>query len=396
MLLELARPLRLQVSEEKIADLPVSGFNVNQEVQNLFVDYQTDPEMAFARTRTNILSWLREYPLRMVVLPIEIKVKEVSGQKKIFHVEENKKSWIDSVIAQERNGAVTDTCQEIEPFLLEAPPGSLAFFVSPKGRTGLLNQQGLEIIHPDTQIYVYAINEKGELVGNTLVTDIELEENEKFLAHISDFEASDGGRDERIEGVIRNPIFWEATGFRFFNVEDVIDKIQEILQKTEDVETLYAGLEKKEIANFGVIENVVDNLEGAIAPLLTDLANEKLIRQKLTEVLLACSRLTREEEREYSYAWEKVPFYTPSRSIIPRYTFIDYWDEAARLYQIGGCAGGACAIKTDEGTIAETKIGATIYSTSDKKSEEEKNLCTGCGKNPKSTGGLCASCSKKG
>lgn len=374
--------------KEGLSNIPVSGFHVRSEVETLTRDFsqlhsqglsvEEAAKAVLERTQKNIEFWLREYPLRMVVLPIDLEISEVDGLPRIMPRDYGEKPWLKTISEEERSGTVKDTCKRIEEFMLNAKPGSVAFFVSPPGWSGLtLNMRGeeKEITYPDTQTYVYQITPEGNMEAYTLITQTTLEDAENLLFNTSEFDLPSSSFSERarIERVVKSPAFFEAEDGFAFDVSGVAASISATSQY--DSTNLFHLLKQKDSLleiNDESIKEVIEQFKVLATSVLGQgKEDEKLLESSLTKTLLTASYLARKSDKQYQEVKVAIPFLSAEA----------LYQEAVILQKMGGCNGVACSINSplsqDTLTILKTPFGQRAVEL--RNADSEGSVCKKCG-----------------
>jgi hypothetical protein len=327
-----------------MAELAGTGYDVLGDIERF------EKDRSVQSITENMKAYWAEYLVRFPVLPIPIQFDYVGGRKRVIAPRYGNRLLIDTVSANERNGAVLDSTKRICDFLEnQAKPGSMALFTSPVGYSGFMTRDGSPVIYRDSQTYVYMVNQGGQIDAITLVTDMSLDQNERFLEEMG------GVYVEGAEKVVRSPLFFKE-GFDFY---DVLQKIAEVKggefargDKTfSDMRDLIARrgelLSLDSATNYKIYEFeawVVQNIHD------TDSQSMDLLKRKIAKTVLEISHNMMVQGREE---------YGESRSI-------DYNGAFLYMQSLGGCNGGG---------IMEMPYGPREYESSD---TEVKYLCCKC------------------
>lgn len=121
------------------------------------------------QTAQDLLGFGLEYLKQGTVFPFEYKIQAGSLVDKKY----GDRRMVDTVDPNERGGAVLDSLQRIESYLIEAEEGSTAIMVSPPGHTGLTMDDGSRIVYTDTMVF-YMQKRGDKVIGTTIRTDLNL------------------------------------------------------------------------------------------------------------------------------------------------------------------------------------------------------------------------------
>jgi len=338
---------------EKMFRLPGVGFHPWMEIDALLRDFLKtreegkNPEETLKtwleKTRTNIEGYWLEYIEQRLVLPIDLEIAEVDGQRRIASGEA---VWVDTIGSWERNGSVKDSAIIIENFLLSAPEGSIAVLVSPGGNE-----------YPDTQTYIFWVNLEGKMESMTIRTDPKIEDNESFLFN-SDlnfrFDAS-APLESRVEAIIRNPLLLATQDGCAYSPESIIKTI--LITKSE--QGVFGGRDFAELCrDFAnkddllwaeeLVKLVINEFTDICAQTIKDsdyILNDeicKFLEAKLGEIILKLSYIKRQfQDGEINFETAVLRLANLSHS--------DYREELGYLQTIPGCAGGGLDNYTNNG-----------------------------------------------
>lgn len=330
------------LSQDKWWLLEGTGFNVRTQIEKLIKESRQKGALSEAikvwlgQTKEDLQGFWLEYICQKLVLPIQIEKVEIKGKEQIICPRYGHQPLLETVSEQERNGAVTDSLTRIIDFLLKAPPGSMAIFVSPAGWSGLKTSEGKDISYPETQIYAYHVEKSGKIKAVTIRTDNTLAQNETFVGWLKNQElgrASSDNLQERIENVTRNPVFLEGSSedFGFDKLARALQIIRnssfvlknrtfrELLEDLKNIERI-SVVDQKTSALIETFADFVTNSTFASTP-----KSLELIAEKLGKTVLEISAAKRVLDNHLS--------------ILP----LDEWfyrKELDYLRTIGGCNGG--------------------------------------------------------
>lgn len=329
-----------------VTELPGVGFHPWMEVNVLRQDFlraqgsENSKEILgkwLVKARKNLVGYWQEYIDQRLILPIDLEVSAVNGQRRVISRGIKNAVWIDSIGSWERNGSVKDSAIKIEEFLVNAPPLSAAVLVGPGGQE-----------YPDTQTYIFWVNQGGDVDAMTVRTDPNIEDNELFLINTKlDFNPDTNATlSSRVESVIRNPLFLTAENGYGFSPESIIETIRTTKSghtafKDKDFTELYKDLaNRNELLGAGkLVEAVISEFSNfcvqTIATSGYSLNNNncKLIENRLGETILKLAYIKRRlQGSEVSF---KTAVYR-----LNNLSYHDYRNELGYLQTIPGCAGG--------------------------------------------------------
>lgn len=267
----------------------------------------------------------------------------------------------------ERGGIYKETIQLLVKELVDAEPGTVFAITSPKGWAGT-DSDGNTLVYPESQTYLYRINEADELEAITIRTDMTADEHEEFLRLMTDgaFQAEDKEDDiQRLMHISGSLV--KRTDMNFADVIGVMKRaannkvawtnggkkrvtFDEMLNKITNIENLY----------------IVDNeVERVLEDFKSQMLNFGSIKSK--EDLQRLMALLGKTALDISHAYRtkdedvKPPTYShgPTHTSPPT---IDYHAEALRLATLPGCM----AVGTTNSNWQKTALGPRLVeSTSD-------------------------------
>lgn len=336
-------------------ELPRVGFHPQMEVDVLRQDFSRAQEMEkpekilerwLAKARKNLVGYWQEYIDQRLVLPIDLEITKIDRQRRVVSRGIENAIWVDSIGSWERKGSVKNSAIKIEEFLVNAPPLSAAVLVSPGGQE-----------YPDTQTYIFWVNQGGDVDAMTVRTDPNIEDNELFLINTKlDFNPDTNSTlSSRVESVIKNPLLLTAENGYGFSPESIIETIRATKTsqgalKDKDFADLYIDLTNKDkLLEAGkLVETVIEEFTNfciqtvANANYNPNNITYKLIENKLGETVLKLSYIKRHLQKQ------EVNFGT-SIYRLNNLTPHDYREELQYLQKIPGCAGGGLKSYIDNG-----------------------------------------------
>ena len=230
--------------------LPGTGFNVRMQVnllqENLLKGIregrsrETVLAESFQQIGQDIQGFKTEYLCQELLFPIVLDKKVVNGRERIIAPMYGGKLLVDTTSDRERQGKVKKTVTQVEDFLLNAAPGSIACMSSPPGDSGFDG-----VTYQDTQTYIWMIQPDGKPRGFTVRTDMDIDQNKRLLARFGIDRTKLDGRNtyDEVSNIVDNPVFLHATPDKKYNIEDIVDTIRDV--KGTDV--AYQGRSFKEI-----------------------------------------------------------------------------------------------------------------------------------------------------
>lgn len=287
------------------------------------------------KAKRNLVGYWLEYLDQRLVLPIDLEVAEVNGQRRIISKGIKNALWVDSIGSWERNGSVRESAEKIEEFLLSAPPGSAAVLVSPSGDE-----------YPDTQTYIFWVNPENKLECLTIRTDPDIADNELFLFNTDlNFKPNTTAPlTLRVEAIIGNPLFLVAQDGYAFSPESIIETIRATKKspnafKSKGFARLFEDLANRHelLENGKTVETVINQFVAYCTRTVASLGYNSdethgLIENKLGETVLKLSYIKRHLQQK---SGTQIPIYE-----LDRLTYHNYYDELRYLQTIPGCAGG--------------------------------------------------------
>lgn len=329
-----------------VTRLPGVGFHPWMEVGVLRQDFLKAQETKedskdilekwLIKARKNLVGYWQEYLDQRLVLPIDLEIAEVDGQKRIVSGGVKNAIWIDAIGSWERNGSVKESAIKIEEFLVNAPPLSAAVLMSPGGHE-----------YPDTQTYIFWVNQDGDIDSMTVRTDPNIDDNESFLFNTkSNFNPDTRAPlHSRVETIIRNPLLLAAENGYGFSPESIIETIratknyQEAFKGKKFTELFSDFTNRNELLEAGkLVETVINEFTNFCTRTVVDSnynLNEiySLIEEKLGETVLKMSYIKRHLQEQ------KLGFHIAVHRLNNLNTY-DYQNELRYLQTIPGCAGG--------------------------------------------------------
>lgn len=231
-----------QETGEKKHLLPHTGFNIQTQINQ----FETDITKGLIeglepmeivnnwkqKVSPDIYGFVLEYLKGQAFLPFKNSLGFYEGQWRLMSDHYGRGTPIVHLLRpEERGGAVIESIQELENFLLYAPQGAIAVRTSPPGKSGLyVNKGEKEIVYKDTQTQIYQKGPEGIIHGYTIRTaehDMGWRENKKLLEELGyvflpDFDEQPN--ESRLNLLSKANVFLlPETGV---GVKDVVKKIQ--------------------------------------------------------------------------------------------------------------------------------------------------------------------------
>ncbi len=378
--------------------LPGTGFNVKLQVELLRKDleeglekgesYEDIIEKWLQKTEQDIHGFKIEYLCEGLLFPIMLDKEVVNAEERIVAPLYGGKLFVDTVSEQERLGSVKkaivgdpETGKEgIEHFLLTAHPGSVSVMTSPPGWSGF---EG--ITYPDSQTYIWQIQEDRSIRGFTVRTDMEVKENIKLLETLGEDMSAMKGKNEqeRLAGIVGTPVFLRGNDEKQWSIEDIVNAIRsvkhtksaykergfdEIYDQLENPESLWTLDEttRKLVAEFRrYVWDQVYNGEGD---------REKNIQRALgMTVLELAKRIRRPKREEIAYDDEWVgEEYSLGGGLV---SGDRYRDVLSDVQQLGGCNGGGGEGESMPDSYIVNSITPRIGVRNEVDYSKDPNLC---------------------
>jgi hypothetical protein len=180
------------------------------------------------KTTQDLLGFYLEYLAREPVLPIEVDIVESDRKRNVVSTKYGGRPLSEVISDREREGAIKSAIEKLSSLLLNAPANSIYVITSPSGWSGLIDENGQELKFPESQTYLYRVDENGELEAITVRTNMSLEEHERFITRLSEniHQTPDGlSTKERIKKVTSTVSFLPNSQF-----SDVLKVMQEVKQ----------------------------------------------------------------------------------------------------------------------------------------------------------------------
>lgn len=239
-------------------DLPGTGFQMQGQMRMLAADLarstSTDERRErfvgwLAKTDKDIRGFGLEYLCEGLVFPITYRIALVGGQERLIAPLYGNKLMVDTVSSEERNGAVKKSLVgKIEPFLLKAPEGSIAVMTSPSGWSGMKDNQGRDIVYPDSQTYI--LQKRGnEIVGFTIRTDFTLKEHSELLRTLKILHGLDDTIPSEHESVAHfvETIVRVTPSEETISIKDVVDTMRIVRLNTSTRDDAYKKRQWEEV-----------------------------------------------------------------------------------------------------------------------------------------------------
>lgn len=140
-------------------------------------DFDQASELATIEVKGNVFGFIDEYLKRRHVLTTNYKLL---ADGRVAHADSDV-ALLDVISKQERMGKVWEAFSEIEKFIKRAPVGSIAFYTSPPGISGMKEKDGKDHKYFDSQTFTIQVIAKKQFRVITFVSDMSIEQNLKFL-----------------------------------------------------------------------------------------------------------------------------------------------------------------------------------------------------------------------
>jgi len=339
--------------------LPGVGFSVKKQVKLLIDDYREilnkggviDDVLPLwlERTREDIELFCYEYPLGMFVFPNRIEVGENKEGGTVFYAPRYRKNLMDTILPQERDGAVVEGIKRTEELFGVIPNNSCALLVSPLGESGLQDDRGSEIEYLDTQIYTYLKDQEGEVQSVTLRTDLSLGECEELILGAPEKRKTIW---ERAKIVASTPRASVAGSF-----EEVVELLESLTGR--NYQNLYKEIDKwskSRILDPKIIARM-ERFETLVLENISDLTPKqtRLLAIELGKTILDIYLVIQDESGD------------------PAGSKYSYFDALSKLQQLPGCNGGG---KVTSLPLIFTSFGPRLIKA--KMMNERASFCCRC------------------
>ncbi len=333
-----------------INTLPGTGYDVEGDLQ--FFKATTEKEGIYSAAHAlseNITAYWNEYLVRQPVLPIRIAFNE---DQEIIAPKFGNKRLIDTVSSDERNGAVYNSTCETVSFLRSAKPGNLVVWTSPPGDAGWTTRSGERVSYPETQTYIYSVDKNGVLQANTVITEMSLFQNERFLENLGEIKVKGV---EKVTGTVLK--FDKGV-----SVSDVIDAMEEV-RESKFARGIVTFNEIREMLSNSTslgardenVERIICDFEKWVVRHGVSINTDDL-QVKLTKTVLEVSAYMKAKNTNIEYQQSE---YNLSEAF-------------SYMQSLSGCAGGGGLTGYDYG-IMDSPFGARYYSLL-----ETRYLCCKC------------------
>ena len=217
------------------SQLDGTGFILLLELKRLFKNYNQNLKDGKSRDEAwtvsvgelviNIRTFVIEYIQSSTVLPHKNRIEEVNGVNRM--VGDNGVSVVDGITDQERYGGVKGASLKVDDFVSAKAPNRVAVINSPLGHSGFFKKDGSGITYKNNQTMVFWTDEKGELNGLTLVTDLDEGQSKQLSLSLGVSEDLLTGQTqlERVSNIVRNPALFSYPQALKNPAEYVLDKI---------------------------------------------------------------------------------------------------------------------------------------------------------------------------
>ncbi len=411
----LQRPLEVQIIPNLggNSQLEGTGFNLFLELKRLYKNYNqnvTEGEssegawaLSVGELEVNVRTFIIEYIQSSTVLPHKNRIEEVNGVNRM--VGNNGVPVVEGITDQERYGGVMEASVKVEDFISAKAPDRTAVINSPLGHSGFFKQDGSGITYQNNQTMVFWTNEKGELRGLTLVTDLNESQSKQLSLSLGVSEASLTGQTqlERVSNIVRNPALFSYSQALKNPAEYVLDKIIAIrgssniklVQDDGTVEIRSVEQTRRDIQRASqllsfneAVEAYITELKNNLLKKINDLNHpiiQSEIARKIEETIL---NITIDHLQKTPNIYYKVSSQNSQTSALV------YQDKfmmaAAFLRTRSGCAGGGSNL-----SLRGISLGSGVFSSSFLSSESTGGICNKCGASNNDNHYHCPECPAK-
>lgn len=342
--------------------LDKTGFSITSQIDLLYESQLLNTEESeeqviqtwLDQTEEDTKGFIIEYLTQKLTFPIYLKTGVVNNERTIIAPKYGGKRMVDLVLEQERRGSVKYSLEKkIEPFLLDAPEGSIAVLTSPEGWSGLKtdmkNGVGDDIIFPDSQTQIY--QKKGEdIVGFTIRTDLSLDEHREVIKRL-------GGSPPQTEDVcefVLETCFVDGNENPDIEISDVVKLMQSSRKDTSLRLDAYKGRSWSEIyEDFQHSEALwkFDDVTRDIFQEYRDLVtSQSFTREELEEItavmILRIARALGVDKDSKEKTQTPIVADFEATSHVTGVPILAYGALLSKVEERGGCAGGGSVQKT--------------------------------------------------
>lgn len=334
-------------------------------------------------TEAELKGFVREYLEKKdngdenLSFPVSYAIKERGGRMRMINTFHGSSKLLEQTVSKtERNGAVWDVLvHKIEPFFLDAPDGSIAYFISKDGLSGMKDDKGNELIFPHS--FTYAMQKRGdEVVGIGIKNDFSAKEHNAFIKRMTGESLSEDASDEeyvRAVGMYRSD---EVDKHGIATLEDVVNNMRDA---RFDVSGGKLSVYKKQMWNqvYKDISRMddlweIDNESQQKIKEFLDFAesgqwDDPTLQKAMALTILRVKRI------------QEARFITSQGVVWPQATKL-YGDDVRAIQAAAGCAGVAVESITDRFAV---RSGDVVKS----------GFCRGCGAIAEC--GICEGCHQK-
>lgn len=209
---------RLFDENEKMFLLRGSGFNMTNQIDQWVKEFNFyNPESKnrlVKKIMSDVTGFYHEFLSKRDVFPFDLEFKTGANGEKIVYSTKYDQPLENITNSDERDGKLFEGIKIAIELMKNAEPNTVVFLTSPSGWSGLSTGE-----HPDSQTYVYWINNNGDLNAMTLRTDIDLISSEKLV----NIEDQTGTTKMRIKAIVSKPIKMSVVDDGFIEVLDTIE-----------------------------------------------------------------------------------------------------------------------------------------------------------------------------
>ncbi|MDP2632100.1 MAG: hypothetical protein Q8P25_00050 [Candidatus Curtissbacteria bacterium] len=320
--------------------LPQTGFNVALQVDRFEKDIKTGNSLdqAFQKIEQDIQGFKTEYLCEGLLFPIVLDKQIVNGRQRIVAPLYGNQLLVETVSEKERRGAIKKSVEDVEEFLISAPPGSMAVLTSPDGWSGFSG-----ITYQDTQTYLWRVMEDGKPMGFTVRTDMTLAQNQKLLEYLGKDLTKRGSMEDQLVEIVSNPMFIRSyPDQKQWHFEDLVDIIKyakgsDVAYKNRLFEEIYQQLHYPQ--KLWTLDSATQKLTSDLKTFIQNkLANETFKRQDL-EIALGSTVL------KLAQAIMQPQLYKPTQTfyqqdIHPQQAIAGYRAMLSIVQKLPGCNGG--------------------------------------------------------
>ncbi len=240
-------------------DLPSIGFMVNAQIGFLDSDKfgigissEEKKELWNNLTEFSLRSWVREYLQEALVFAGQLSLKNTGGKWSLIDSHHGAEmDTEDTLSKKERNGAVWRAYNEkAKPFLANASHGSIAFITSPAGPSGIMDEDGREIVYVDSH-HDILVKWGDQVFEWTIRTDFLPEEHRELIKRLSLYSGqpeSSLNKQSPVEDYVENLVCVDSSKTPIF-LKQFVSAMEQVRLDVSGKNTAYKNKSWDEVYN---------------------------------------------------------------------------------------------------------------------------------------------------